>query len=143
MDRSVVSEIEKKCIEAGLKMTAARIVIFDVLSASSDHPNVEQLHKRVQKRDPKISVATVYRTVRLLEEKGIVTKLEFGDGRARYEEIREDHHDHLIDIKHGKIIEFNDPEIEQLQEAIARKLGYKLVGHKLELYCTPLKKKKI
>ena len=133
-------DLEKKSAELGLKMTAARKVILRVLSASLDHPDVEQLHKRVQKRDPKISVATVYRTVRLLEESGIIDKHEFGDGRSRYEEISDEHHDHLIDIKNGKIIEFSNPDIERLQVAVAKELGYSLVGHKLELYCVPVKK---
>ncbi len=122
-----------------VKMTGARKVILRVLSESKDHPDVEQLRQRVQKLDPKISIATVYRTVKLLEEKGIIHKHEFGNGRSRYEGISNKHHDHLIDIQNGKIIEFINPDIERLQNAIAQELGYTLIGHKLELYGTPTK----
>ncbi|MDD3370833.1 MAG: Fur family transcriptional regulator [Alphaproteobacteria bacterium] len=137
----MASRLEKKCKECGLKMTGPRKVILRVLSKSGDHPDVEQLCRRVRKCDPGIGVATVYRTVRLFEEKGIVNKHTFGDGRARFEETGGEHHDHLIDLKSGKIIEFTSREIEKLQEAIARKHGYKLVGHKLDLYCVLRKKK--
>ena len=132
------SRLEKKCADTGLKMTGQRRTIARVLSESSDHPDVELLHQRAHKLDSKISIATVYRTVRLFEEAGIIEKHDFGDGRARYEEMREEHHDHLIDLKSGKVIEFSNEEIERLQHSIAEKLGYKLVDHRLELYCVPL-----
>lgn len=119
-------------------MTDQRRIIAQVLSESADHPDVELLYKRASERDPKISIATVYRTVRLFEEAGITYRHDFGDGRSRYEEATDDHHDHLIDIRSGKVIEFNNEEIEQLQERIAKAHGYKLVAHRLELYCTPL-----
>ncbi len=130
--------LEKKCIEKGLKMTEQRRVIAKVLSDSDDHPDVEMLYARASKVDPNISIATVYRTVRLFEEAGIIEKHDFGDGRARYEEAGEEHHDHLIDLRSGKVLEFTNEEIERLQEEIANKLGYKLVDHRLELYCVPL-----
>jgi len=110
-----------------------------VLEASDDHPDVEELYGRASGVDPRISIATVYRTVKLFEEAGIIDKLEFGDGRARYEDAERDHHDHLIDMNSGEVIEFVDPEIEALQEKIAEKLGYRLIGHRLELYGVPLK----
>lgn len=135
------SRLEKKCAESGLKMTGQRRIIARVLSDSDDHPDVEMLHQRAHKLDPKISIATVYRTVRLFEEAGIIEKHDFGDGRARYEEMGEEHHDHLIDLKSGKVIEFSNEEIERLQRLVAEKLGYKLVEHRLELYCMPLKSK--
>jgi Fur family ferric uptake transcriptional regulator len=135
------SRLERKCADTGLKMTGQRKVIARVLSESADHPDVELLHQRAHKLDPKISIATVYRTVRLFEEAGIIEKHDFGDGRARYEEMREEHHDHLIDLKNGKVIEFSNEEIERLQRSIADKLGYKLVDHRLELYCVPLNSK--
>jgi Fur family ferric uptake transcriptional regulator len=134
------SRLEKRCIERGLKMTEQRRVIARVLSDSSDHPDVEQLYRRVTAIDPRISIATVYRTVRLFEEADILEKHDFGDGRARYEEAPEEHHDHLIDVQSGKVIEFTDPQIEELQRMIAQKLGYKLVDHRLELYAVPLKR---
>ncbi|MGA0606067.1 Fur family transcriptional regulator [Phenylobacterium sp. VNQ135] len=121
-----------------MRMTEQRRVIARVLSMSSDHPDVEELHRRAHAVDPHISIATVYRTVRLFEEAGIIDRLDFRDGRSRYEEHTDDHHDHLIDMKTGKVVEFVDPEIEALQEAIARKLGYKLVDHRLELYGMPI-----
>lgn len=121
-------------------MTDQRRVIAGVLEAADDHPDVEELYNRAAVIDPKISLATVYRTVKLFEETGILEKLEFGDGRARYEAADRDHHDHLIDIQTGEVIEFVDPEIEALQEKIAAKLGYRLMGHRLELYGRPLKK---
>ena len=133
------SRLEKRCIERGLKMTEQRRVIARVLSDSHDHPDVEQLYRRVTTIDPRISIATVYRTVRLFEEADILEKHDFGDGRARYEEAPDEHHDHLIDVQSGKVIEFTDPQIEELQQLIARKLGYKLVDHRLELYAVPLK----
>lgn len=130
--------IEKLCIEKGLRMTEQRRVIARVLSVSTDHPDAEELHRRASQEDPRISLATVYRTVRLFEEAGIIERHDFRDGRSRYEEVGDDHHDHLIDLKSGEVIEFVNDEIEKLQEAIARKLGYKLVDHRLELYGVPL-----
>ncbi len=130
--------IERLCVEKGMRMTEQRRVIARVLSASSDHPDVEELHRRAHAVDPHISIATVYRTVRLFEEAGIIDRLDFRDGRSRYEEHTDDHHDHLIDMKTGKVVEFVDDEIEALQEAIARKLGYRLVDHRLELYGMPI-----
>ena len=132
-----MDRIEKLCLEKNMRMTDQRRVIARVLSASDDHPDVEELHRRAHAIDPHISIATVYRTVRLFEEAGIIDRLDFRDGRSRYEEHTDEHHDHLIDMKTGKVIEFVDPEIEALQEAIARKLGYKLVDHRLELYGVP------
>ena len=126
--------IEKKCISKGVKLTEQRKIIARVMSESDDHPDVDELYKRVSKIDSKISIATVYRTVKLFEESGILTKHEFKGGKARYETLNESHHDHLIDIKTGEIIEFVDDEIEKLQEKVAEKYGYKLVDHKLELY---------
>jgi Fur family ferric uptake transcriptional regulator len=123
-------------------MTGQRRIIARVLSESDDHPDVEMLHQRAHKLDPRISIATVYRTVRLFEEASIIEKHDFGDGRARYEEMGEAHHDHLIDLKNGKVIEFSNEEIERLQHIIAEKLGYTLVDHRLELYCVPLKSTK-
>src|SRR3546814_9087723 len=121
-----------------MRMTDQRRVIAQVLSASDDHPDVEELHHRAAAVDPRISIATVYRTVRMFEENGILSRLDLGDGRARYEEMPESHHDHLIDTRSGKIIEFNDPEIEALQEKIAARLGYRLVAHRLEHFGMPL-----
>ena len=126
--------IEEKCIAKGVKLTEQRKIIARVMSDSRDHPDVDELYNRVSKIDSKISIATVYRTVKLFEEVGIVTKHDFKGGKARYEEINEGHHDHLIDIKTGEIIEFVDDEIEKLQNKVAEKYGYKLVDHKLELY---------
>ncbi|MDD9727340.1 Fur family transcriptional regulator [Roseovarius sp. SK2] len=129
-----------RCEAKGLRMTDQRRTIAAVLESSDDHPDVEELYSRASGRDPKISIATVYRTVKLFEEAGIIDKLEFGDGRARYEDAERDHHDHLIDMHSGEVIEFVDPDIEKLQEKIAAKLGYKLKGHKLELYGVPIRK---
>ena len=132
--------IEQKCLSKGVKLTEQRKIIAKVISESkeaygkSDHPDVDELYNRVSKIDPKISIATVYRTVKLFEESGILTKHEFKGGKARYEELNEGHHDHLIDVKTGEIIEFVDEEIEKLQKKVAEKYGYKLVDHKLELY---------
>lgn len=134
--------LEKKCSESGLKMTSQRKIIIRVLSESGDHPDVEMIYQRAHRIDPKISIATVYRTLRLFEEAGIIEKHDFGHGRARYEEHSDEHHDHLIDVKNGKVIEFSNEEIETLQRAIAKKFGYKIVGHRLELYCVPLDDKK-
>lgn len=126
----------------GLRMTEQRRVIAEVLEQSQDHPDVEELHARATAHDERISLATVYRTVKLFEEAGLLEKLEFGDGRARYEDADRDHHDHLIDIQSGAVIEFVDAEIEELQEKIARRLGYRLMGHKLELYGVPIDREK-
>lgn len=133
------SKLETLCADRGLKMTEQRRVIARVLSDSSDHPDVEAVHKRATAIDANISIATVYRTVRLFEEAGILAKHDFGDGRARYEETPEEHHDHLIDIQSGKVIEFHNDEIEELQQKIAERLGYRLAGHRLELYGVPVK----
>lgn len=126
--------IEKLCVEKGLRMTEQRRVIARILSQADDHPDAEELHRRASDVDSRISLATVYRTVRLFEEAGIIERHDFRDGRSRYEEAPEEHHDHLIDLKTGEVVEFMDEEIEKLQEAIARRLGYKLVDHRLELY---------
>ena len=134
----MTDRIEKLCAEKGMRMTEQRRVIARVLSAAHDHPDVEELYRRSHDVDPHISIATVYRTVRLFEESGIISRHEFRDGRSRYEEASEVHHDHLIDMKSGKVIEFVDPDIEALQQAIARKLGFRLVDHRLELYGVPL-----
>ena len=134
------SEIENKCIQKGVRLTDQRKLVAKVMSESEDHPDVDELHKRISKLDSKISIATVYRTVKLFEESGIVEKHDFKGGKARYEESPEEHHDHLIDINSGEIIEFVDKEIEILQNKVAKKLGYKLVDHKLELYGSKIKK---
>ena len=126
--------IEQKCIDKGVKLTDQRKIIAKVMSESDDHPDVDKLYKRVSEVDSKISIATVYRTVKLFEESGILTKHEFKGGKARYEKLNESHHDHLIDVKTGEIIEFVDDEIEKLQKKVAEKYGYELVDHKLELY---------
>ena len=126
--------IEQKCLAKGVKLTEQRRIIAQVMSKSNDHPDVDELYMRVSKIDPKISIATVYRTVKLFEESGILAKHEFKGSKARYEELNEGHHDHLIDVKTGEIIEFVDDEIEKLQKKVAEKYGYKLVDHKLELY---------
>ncbi|WP_411890433.1 Fur family transcriptional regulator [Yoonia sp. SDW83-1] len=131
--------IISRCEANGLRMTDQRRTIAAVLEAADDHPDVEELYNRASAADPRISLATVYRTVKLFEEAGILEKHEFGDGRARYESADRDHHDHLIDMHSGEVIEFVDPEIEELQERIAAKLGYKLMGHRLELYGVPRK----
>jgi Fur family ferric uptake transcriptional regulator len=133
-------DIEALCAERGLRITEQRRIIARVLSNSSDHPDVEALHARAVEQDPRISIATVYRTVRLFEEAGILDRHDFGDGRARYEAAPEAHHDHLIDVETGKVIEFVDPELEALQRQIAEKLGYRLVDHRMELYGVRLTK---
>lgn len=130
--------ILERCEANGLRMTDQRRTIAGVLQDADDHPDVEELYNRASAVDPRISLATVYRTVKLFEETGILEKHEFGDGRARYEAADRDHHDHLIDVQSGEVIEFVDPEIEDLQERIAAKLGYRLMGHRLELYAVPL-----
>ena len=135
-----MNKIEAKCATKGVRLTDQRKIIAEVMSAANDHPDVDELHKRVNKIDKKISIATVYRTVKLFEESGIVEKHDFKGGKARYEESPEEHHNHLIDINSGEIIEFVDKEIEILQNKVAEKLGYKLVDHKLELYGSKIKK---
>jgi Fur family ferric uptake transcriptional regulator len=134
------SKLEILCLEKGLKMTEQRRVIAQVLSDSVDHPDVDMVYRRAIDVDPKISIATVYRTVRLFEEANILQKHEFGDGRARYEEIPEEHHDHLIDMESGTVIEFHNDVIERLQQEQAALLGYELVGHRLELYARKIRK---
>lgn len=138
----MASRIERICLEKGLKMTEQRRVIARVLSESDDHPDVELVYQRASAIDPRISIATVYRTVRLFEEANILERLDFGDGRARYEDAQKEHHDHLIDLKSGKIIEFRNEEIEKLQRAVAKRLGYDLVGHRLELYGVAVRERK-
>ena len=136
----MTASIEERCKQKGVKLTDQRRLIAKIMSDSRDHPNVDELHKRVSKIDLKISIATVYRTVKLFEEAGILTKHDFKGGKARYEELPNNHHDHLIDVQSGEIVEFVNEEIEKLQKAVAEKLGYQLVDHKLELY--GIKKKK-
>ena len=133
-----MDRIENLCIAKGMRMTDQRRVIARVLSDAQDHPDVEELYRRAHAVDPRISIATVYRTVRLFEDSGIISRHDFRDGRSRYEEAPETHHDHLIDMTTGQVIEFVDAEIEALQEAIARRLGYRLVDHRLELYGLPI-----
>ena len=132
--------IERLCLEKGLRMTDQRRVVARVLSQSADHPDVEELYRRSHEVDPRISIATVYRTMRLFEDAGIVSRHDFRDGRSRYEEMPDEHHDHLIDMRTGEVVEFMDDEIERLQEAIARRLGYRLIDHRLELYGVPVEK---
>lgn len=141
-ERAEPDRIEKLCAEKGLKMTAQRRVIARVLSEATDHPDVEELYRRASAFDNAISIATVYRTVRLFEEANILERHDFRDGRSRYEEVTDQHHDHLIDVETGNVIEFQNEEIERLQREIAKKLGYDLVDHRLELYGTPRKRKK-
>lgn len=129
----------QRCEARGLRLTEQRRVIAQVIEEARDHPDVEALYARASALDPRISIATVYRTVKLFEEAGLLERLEFGDGRARYEDAERDHHDHLIDMATGEVIEFCDPEIERLKEAIARRLGYRLEGHRLELFGIRLK----
>jgi Fur family ferric uptake transcriptional regulator len=135
---TTLSRIESLCIEKGMKMTGQRRVIARVLSESNDHPYVEEVYRRAVQIDPRISIATVYRTVRLFEEANILERHDFGDGRSRYEEAGEGHHDHLIDVQSGKVIEFKSAEIEALQRSIAESYGYRLIGHRLELFGVPL-----
>ena len=137
---STESVLEVLCVEKGLRMTGQRRIIAQVLSQSDDHPDVEEVYRRSSAVDPHISLSTVYRTVRLFEEEGILERHEFRDGRARYERVDKQHHDHLIDMKSGEVIEFRNEKIEKLQEEIARELGFKLIDHRLELYGVPLKK---
>ncbi len=137
-----MDRLEKLCVEKGMRMTEQRRVIARVLSNAEDHPDVEEIHRRATEIDANISIATVYRTMRLFEEAGVVERHDFQDGRARYEEATETHHDHLIDLRSGEVIEFVNDEIEALQKRIAEKYGYKLVDHRLELYGVPLDKAK-
>lgn len=132
------SNLEQACAAKGLRMTEQRRVIARVLEAATDHPDVEELHRRAAAVDPKISIATVYRTVKLFEDAGVITRHDFGAGRSRYEPVPDEHHDHLIDLRTGEVIEFRDEEIERLQRAMAERLGYRLVDHRLELFGVPL-----
>ena len=134
------SDIENKCIEKGVRLTDQRKLVAKVMSESADHPDVDELHKRVNKIDSKISIATVYRTVKLFEEAGVVAKHDFKGNKARYEQTTQEHHDHLIDVNTGEITEFVNDDIEKLQKKVAEKLGYKLVDHRLELYGSKIKK---
>jgi Fur family ferric uptake transcriptional regulator len=133
------SRIERLCAENGMRMTGQRRVIARVLSEAEDHPDVEEVYRRANESDSRISLSTVYRTVRRMEEAGILERHEFGDGRARYEPAHNTHHDHLIDVKTGEVIEFRNEQIERLQETVAKELGYRLTGHRLELFGTPIK----
>ena len=133
------SRLERLCADQGMRMTGQRRIIAQVLSEAEDHPDVEEVHRRAAARDSRISLSTVYRTVRLFEEKGILERHDFGDGRARYEEAGHGHHDHLINVKTGEVIEFRNEQIERLQESVARELGFRLIGHRLELFGTPVK----
>ena len=137
----MTDDIIHRCEAKGLRLTEQRRIIARVIGAADDHPDVEQLYARAVLIDPRVSIATIYRTVKLFEESGILDRLEFGDGRARYEDAERDHHDHMIDVNTGEVIEFIDPEIEALQERIAAKLGYRLVDHRLELFGVPLNKR--
>ena len=136
------NRIEARCAEYGLRMTGQRRIIARVLSAATDHPDAEEVHRRAHAVDSRISLSTVYRTIKLFAAKGILERHDFGHGRGRYEEASRKHHDHLVDVDSGRVIEFSNPVIERLQERIARDLGFKLVGHRLELYAVPLEKKK-
>ncbi len=138
-----MERIEQRCVDKGLRMTGQRRVIAQVLSDAHDHPDVEELHRRAVAIDSHISIATVYRTVRLFQEAGILERHDFRDGRSRYEEVPEHHHDHLIDVSSGTVVEFRDDDIERLQKLIAERLGFKLVDHRLELYGVPIENKKL
>ena len=140
MNTTPSQTLEDQCAARGMRMTDQRRVIAQVIEQSDDHPDVEELYNRASRIDPRISLSTVYRTVNLFEEAGLVTKHDFKDGRARFELIPDEHHDHLIDIRSGKVIEFRNEEIEAIQDVIAKRLGYKLVDHRLELYAVPLEK---
>ncbi|WP_411034630.1 Fur family transcriptional regulator [Shinella sp. BYT-45] len=135
----VEKSLEELCVERGMRMTEQRRVIARVLESSADHPDVEELYRRSSAIDSRISISTVYRTVKLFEDAGIIERHDFRDGRSRYETVPDEHHDHLIDLKNGQVIEFHSPEIEALQERIAREHGFRLVDHRLELYGVPLK----
>lgn len=141
MTSQPVPTLEEECAARGMRMTEQRRIIAQIIEESSDHPDVEELYRRAALRDARISLSTVYRTVNLFAEAGLVTKHDFKDGRARFELIPDEHHDHLIDVRSGRVIEFRNEEIEAIQEVIARKLGYKLVDHRLELYAVPLERK--
>ncbi len=136
-------DLEELCVDKGMRMTEQRRIIARVLQSSNDHPDTEEVYRRSTALDDKISISTVYRTVKLFEDAGIVERHEFGDGRSRYETVPDEHHDHLIDLKTGRVIEFKNEEIEALQDAIAEKLGYRLVDHRLELYGIPLSKERM
>jgi Fur family transcriptional regulator, ferric uptake regulator len=136
------SRLEQLCIDKGLKMTEQRRIIARVLSDSADHPDVEAVHRRANEIDPRISIATVYRTVRLFEEANILARHDFGDGRSRYEEMPSNHHDHLIDLQTGRVIEFKNETIERLQREVAKELGFRLIDHRLELYAVPVDAKR-
>ncbi|MDQ0354181.1 Fur family ferric uptake transcriptional regulator [Rhodoplanes tepidamans] len=138
MSEQVVTNIEAMCVSKGMRMTEQRRVIARVLARSDDHPDVEELYRRCALVDPHISISTVYRTVKLFEDAGIIERHDFREGRARYEQIRESHHDHLVNLRTGEVIEFQSEEIEQLQREVARRLGYRLIDHRLELYAVPL-----
>jgi Fur family ferric uptake transcriptional regulator len=138
MNKPGVLTLEEQCAQKGMRMTDQRRIIAQVIEQADDHPDVEELYRRASARDPRISLSTVYRTLNLFEESGLVTKHDFKDGRARFEPIPDEHHDHLIDIRSGKVIEFRNEEIEAIQELIAKRLGYKLVDHRLELYAVPM-----
>ena len=140
-DEKELSAIEQACAAKGMRMTEQRRVIARVLGASQDHPDVEELYRRAVKIDDKISISTVYRTVKLFEDAGIIERHDFREGRSRYEQVPDEHHDHLIDVNNGNVIEFRSEEIERLQEEIARRHGFKLVGHRLELYAVRIKDK--
>jgi len=142
MSENHIKTLEQQCAASGMRMTDQRKIIVKIIENAHDHPDVEELYQRSVKIDKKISLSTVYRTLNLFEEAGLVTKHDFKDGRARFELIPDTHHDHLIDVKSGKVIEFRNEEIEAIQEVIAKRLGYKLVDHRLELYGVPLKGKK-
>ncbi len=135
---SAEPNIEERCVTAGMRMTDQRRVIARVIETSLDHPDVEELHRRAAAIDKRISISTVYRTVKLFEDTGIIERHDFRDGRSRYETVSDDHHDHLIDLRTGKVVEFRNPDIEKLQQLIARELGFRLVDHRLELYGVPL-----
>lgn len=135
-----LKKLEQQCVDRGMRMTEQRRVIARVLEQSADHPDVEELYRRSVKVDPNISISTVYRTVKLFEDTGIIERHDFRDGRSRYETVPDEHHDHLIDVKSGRVIEFQSEEIEALQERIAREHGFQIVDHRLELYGIPLKK---
>jgi Fur family ferric uptake transcriptional regulator len=137
-----LSRIERLCAELGLRMTGQRRIITRILSDAADHPDVEEVYRRANAIDDRISLSTVYRTVRLLERKGILARHDFGAGRMRYEQTPREHHDHLIDVESGKVIEFRNEEIERLQERVARELGFKLVGHRLQLFGTPIRRER-
>ena len=142
MREDASTTIEERCAESGLRMTGPRRIIARVLSEAHDHPDAEEVHRRAHALDPRISLSTVYRTIKLLAAKGILERHDFGHGRSRYEEASRGHHDHLFNVESGRVIEFESAEIEALQERVARELGFRLVGHRLELYGAPIAKKK-